>query len=91
MEAIDILIERVAHQIDKLGKTERWVSMEATGAPDAIRYIRKRRAMPSAARLSAIARVLQATPEWLIGDSESNNFDIFLDYAAELRKKKTKN
>ena len=72
MDAIATLIERVAERIDKMGITERAASIEATGSPDAIRYIRSRRAMPSAARLAAIAKVLEATPEWLIGEADVN-------------------
>lgn len=74
MEAIDILIERIAKRLDELRISERAASIEATGSPDAIRYIRARRAMPAAPRLAAIARVLSATPSYLLGEADQNNY-----------------
>ena len=45
--------------------------MEATGKPDAIRFILSgRSAMPSAERLEAIARVLMTTPAYLLGATD---------------------
>lgn len=65
--SIDILIERVAERLAELDITERKASMDATGTPDAIRYIRTRRAMPSADRLDSIAETLKTSADWLLG------------------------
>lgn len=67
MDKIDILIARIAERLEELELSERQASIAATGGPDALRYIRTRRAMPSAARLERIARVLGATPAYLLG------------------------
>ncbi|MGW8203006.1 S24 family peptidase [Sphingomonas bisphenolicum] len=67
--AIDILIDRIARRVEALATTERDASMKATGKPDALRYIRVRKAMPSADRLTAIAKALETSPEWLLGQS----------------------
>lgn len=64
---IDVLIQRIALRLETLEMSERDASLRAVGKPDAIRYIRTRRAMPSAARLAALAEALQTTPEWLMG------------------------
>lgn len=74
MEQIDILIDRIAQRLSELGISERTASLEATGKPDAIRYIRMRRAMPAAPRLASIARVLSATPEFLLGQADENKY-----------------
>jgi phage repressor protein C with HTH and peptisase S24 domain len=67
MAAIDILIERIAAKIAERNLTEREASIDATGKPDALRYIRKRRAMPNAERLEKIAETLGTTADWLLG------------------------
>ena len=72
MDEIDYLIERVAERIAALGVTERQASIDATGTPDALRYIRTRRAMPSPPRLRAIAYRLQATEDYLLGRVQEN-------------------
>jgi len=74
MEQIDILIQRIGERLSDLEFTERGASLAATRTPDALRYIRTRRAMPSAARLASIARVLSATPEYLLGQTDYNNY-----------------
>ena len=58
-------------RLEALQTTERDASLKATGKPDAIRYIRSRRAMPSADRLAAIARALETSPEWLMARSST--------------------
>lgn len=73
--AIDILVDRIAQRVDALGITERDASIKATGKPDALRYIRVRRAMPSADRLAAIAKALETTPEWLLGQAPGATSD----------------
>lgn len=74
MDTIDTLIERITLRLKDLGISERSASIEATGSPDAIRYIRTRRAMPSASRLSTLADTLSATPEYLLGEVDENRF-----------------
>jgi phage repressor protein C with HTH and peptisase S24 domain len=66
---IDTLIDRIARRLTALDITERDASIKATGKPDALRYVRVRRAMPSADRLEAIAKALETAPEWLLGRS----------------------
>lgn len=64
---IDVLTQRIAAKLAELNLTEREASIDATGKPDAIRYIRSRNAMPSAERLQQLAQTLRTTPEWLLG------------------------
>ena len=61
------LVERIAAKLAERNLTEREASIDATGKPDAIRYIRTRNSMPSAERLEAIAETLGTTPGWLLG------------------------
>ncbi len=68
MAKTEILMQRIGAKLHEIGLTEREASMAATGKPDAIRYIRTRNAMPAASRLQAIAKVLNTTPEWLLGE-----------------------
>lgn len=67
MEPIDYLIQRVAERLIAVGKSERQASLDATGSPDALRYIRTRRAMPSPPRLRAIAEELNTSEDYLLG------------------------
>ncbi|MEH3046481.1 S24 family peptidase [Sphingomonas adhaesiva] len=69
-DKIDILIERIAAKLAERRLSEREASLDATGKPDALRYIRVRRAMPSGERLAAIAKTLNTTPQWLLGGVE---------------------
>lgn len=64
---IDVLIQRIGAKLFELNLSEREASLAATGKPDAIRYIRTRRAMPSADRLDSIANTLGTTADWLLG------------------------
>jgi transcriptional regulator with XRE-family HTH domain len=82
MSKIDILVERIQLRLAALGKSERAVSIEATNSPDAIRYIRARRAMPSAERLSKLAIALDASPQYLLGEEDNPHA-----HGAELEKK----
>ena len=66
-DPIDILINRVAQRLLDLGISERAASIKATSKPDAIRYIRDRRSMPSAMRLEQLAAALETTSDWLLG------------------------
>jgi transcriptional regulator with XRE-family HTH domain len=74
MDPIDLLAERISERLKALNVSEREASLKATDSPDAIRYIRTRRAMPSPLRLAAIARVLHATPDWLLGQVDKNDW-----------------
>ncbi|UZW54945.1 helix-turn-helix domain-containing protein [Sphingobium sp. JS3065] len=70
MDTSEILRERIQKMLDVLPITARKASMEATGKPDAIRFILSGRSMPSAERLEAIARVLMTTPSYLLGATD---------------------
>ncbi|MCI1143078.1 hypothetical protein MOP88_13540 [Sphingomonas sp. WKB10] len=64
---IDILVERIGAKLYERNLTEREASIDATGKPDALRYIRTRKAMPSADRLDKIAQTLGTTSDYLLG------------------------
>lgn len=66
-EKIETLIERIGAKLFEIGLSEREASLDATGKPDALRYIRTRRAMPSADRLDSIAATLGTSAAWLLG------------------------
>ncbi|WBO22301.1 helix-turn-helix domain-containing protein [Sphingomonas abietis] len=78
---IDRIIERIAERLAALGFSERKASLMATGRPDAIRYIRTRRAMPSLSRLAKLANVLQADPLYLAGDTSKNDWEGYKNAA----------
>ncbi|WP_342249363.1 LexA family transcriptional regulator [Sphingomonas sp. OTU376] len=69
----DSMIGRISERLEALGITERAASLQATGKPDALRYIRTRRAMPGLRRLIAIARVLQTSSDYLLGLTDDPN------------------
>ena len=71
---IDLLAKRIAERLDAMGLSERQASLKATGQPDAIRYIRTRRAMPSLPRLLRIAESLQVDPAYLLGETDKNEW-----------------
>jgi phage repressor protein C with HTH and peptisase S24 domain len=68
---IEILIQRIAAKLHERNLSEREASIDATGKPDAIRYIRVRKAMPGGDRLAALAHTLGTTPEWLLGKNDA--------------------
>lgn len=74
MATIDILIERITAKRIEKNLSEREVSIDATGKPDAVRYIRTRRAMPAGDRLDAIARTLGTSADWLLGKTDNGAF-----------------
>ncbi|PZU77735.1 MAG: hypothetical protein DI530_12125 [Sphingomonas sp.] len=69
-DKIDILISRIGAKLAERRLSEREASIDATGKPDALRYIRTRRAMPGGDRLDAIAKTLNTTAQWLLGGEE---------------------
>ena len=72
-EATD-LSNRIAQRLETLGMSEREASLKAVGQPDAIRYIRDRQSMPAADRLMKIARALETTVGWLLGETDDIAF-----------------
>ena len=66
------LISRIKQRCKELGKSERAVSLEATGKPDTIRMITSGRTQsPRSDTLAAVARILQVTPNWLLTGDEA--------------------
>lgn len=70
MHVTQVLAERIARRLSDLGISERAASLEATGRPDAIRYIRTRNTMPGASRLINLATVLNTSVAYLIGSAD---------------------
>jgi hypothetical protein len=64
--------ERIIERLKAVGLTERKASLLATGQPDSIRFMRTRGSMPSAQRLFQISKVLETTPEYLLGAVDVN-------------------
>lgn len=87
--SIEILADRISQRLEALGLTERQASLRATGRPDAIRYIRTRRAMPSWERLLKIAEVIEADPAYLYGYTETNVWNESVRDALDLAKNMT--
>lgn len=62
----DDLVKRIQRRLDKLNKSARQVSMEATGKPDIVRSIlRGNTEWPRVDTLRGIAIALETTEEWL--------------------------
>lgn len=68
--AREILSHRVPQRIAELGTNARAVSMGATGKPDTIRDMLRRRSMPNAETLERLAEELQTTTDWLLGKTD---------------------
>lgn len=66
----EALLQRIDERREKLGLSERQVA-QAGGNEYVIRDLRKRGSIPSADKLSGIARVLDVSVDWLIGKSQS--------------------
>lgn len=60
-------MQRIAARLAVKNLSEREASIEATGKPDLIRYVKTRRHMPSADKLESLAAVLGTTSAWLLG------------------------
>ena len=63
----EILLERIAERCAALGITPRDLSMRATGKPDVVRDMKRRKSLPNASTLAAIAQELETTTDWLLG------------------------
>lgn len=72
---IETLADRINERLVALGLSERQASILATGQPDALRYIRTRKAMPSTERLFKIAKVLKVDPSYLWGSTDENDWE----------------
>lgn len=82
------LVNRIQARLSVMGLTERAASMRATGQPDALRYIRTRKHMPSASRLAAIAKALETSPAFLLGETNDSSLAVADGMSlAELRMK----
>jgi hypothetical protein len=75
MADFELIAKRIAERLEAVGLSERKASMIATGQPDAIRYIRTRGTMPSVIRMMKISNVLKATPTYLFGDVDTNDWE----------------
>lgn len=62
-----ILTERINERLAALDLSARTVSMKATGKPDVIRDMLRRRSSPSGPTLSRIADILGTTTDYLLG------------------------
>jgi hypothetical protein len=72
----ELMKQRIAERLQAVGLSERAASIEATGSPDTLRFLRTRNVMPSGARFSRLAFVLKATPGYLLGLGDGkNSFD----------------
>jgi phage repressor protein C with HTH and peptisase S24 domain len=72
---LEMLVTRIGAKLIERNLSEREASIDATGKPDAIRYIRTRHAMPNAERLEQIAKTLGTTPAWLMGADDGASID----------------
>lgn len=63
---------RIDQKREEAGLSPRALSMQATGKPDAIRDMKRRGNLPSAASLARIADVLGTTTDWLLGQTDSS-------------------
>lgn len=67
----EILAERVQAKLNELGRTARAVSLQATGKPDTVRDVLRRKAVPGGEILARLADALGTTSDWLIGRVEN--------------------
>lgn len=69
----DILLERIESRLREQGKSAREVSLAATGKPDLIRDLKRRRSIPKAGSLASIADELGTTSDYLLGRTGNPN------------------
>lgn len=63
----ETIVDRLAQAVARSGKSESAISREATGNPDAIRMLRKKRTRnPRADTVHKLARVLNVSASWLL-------------------------
>lgn len=67
----EILFDRITARREERGLSERQVSMIATGKPDVIRDMKRRKSTPNGPAIARIAEVLGTTTDWLLGRAES--------------------
>lgn len=70
-EEREILFERITARREERGLTERDLSLRATGKPDVIRDMKRRKSTPNGSTLAAIAAELQTTTDWLLGRADT--------------------
>lgn len=84
MSETNQLAERIAERLALLGLSARDASMRAVGQPDVIRNITEKDSVPSAFRLLKLAKVLETTVSWLLGETDNvgpaaNDDDVEID------------
>lgn len=67
----EILSQRVQQRIEELRTNARAVSMDATGKPDTIRDMLRRKSIPNTAILTKVAERLDTTTDWLLGRTDT--------------------
>lgn len=72
---VNVKTDRINERLKALGLTERAASLQATGQADALRFIRTRGTVPSVSRLFKIASTLKATPAYLMGETDENEWE----------------
>lgn len=85
----EILALRITQLLDEKGLTARDVSIRATGKPDVIRDMLRRKSTPNGPTLAKIAEILQTTTDWLLGRCDNNvqpTSEVgFRDFSSEYR------
>lgn len=74
-DTYSVRTDRILERLAALGLTERKASLLATGQPDTLRFIRTRGTVPSIGRMFKIAKALEATPDYLLGHTDVNEWD----------------
>lgn len=69
----EILVERIDLMLTRSGRSARDVSMVATGKPDLIRDLKRRKSIPKAAALAAVAEEFGTTSDYLLGLTDNPN------------------
>jgi len=60
------VMARISDKLEQHGLSERDASIQATGKPDLIRDMRRRRGLPTSDRLDRLARLLGTSSDWLL-------------------------
>jgi phage repressor protein C with HTH and peptisase S24 domain len=72
----DEVMARIERKLDQHGFTERDASLKATGKPDLIRDMRRRRGLPNSDRLKRLAGLLGTTTDWLLDGGEEGEAEM---------------